>query len=133
MTFCSIQGSYYIRTLSQDYGLKLVNFAGLPDAYKALADRRCDGIAFDEGVLKMRLMSDLAWAAENKIAAEPYEHLPQSGGVRKGDDAFREAVNIAIRKAAAEGKLIEWEKTYGMPPSDYVAKLSKESREKAGI
>jgi polar amino acid transport system substrate-binding protein len=118
---------------TQDCGLKLVNFAGLPDAYKALADRRCDGIALDEGVIKMRMMPDPARAAENRIAAEPYERLPQSGGVRKGDDTFREAVNAAVRKAAAEGKLIEWERAYGMPASDYVAQLSNGGREKEGI
>lgn len=132
-TFCSIQGSYYIRTLGETYGLKLVNFTGLPDAYKALADKRCDGIAFDEGVLKMRLMQDKEWAAQNKIGAEPYEHLPQAGGVRKGDTALLTAVNAAIVKAAAEGKLMAWEKTYDMLPNDYIAKFSADSKKQLGI
>lgn len=132
-TFCSIQGSYYLRKLTEELGLKLINFAGLPDAYKALADRRCDGIAFDEGVLKMRLLADKAWAADYKIGAEPYEHLPQAGGVRKGEPAFLAAVNAAIEKAAAQGKLLEWEKTYGMPTNDYTAQFSAASKKKLGL
>jgi polar amino acid transport system substrate-binding protein len=132
-TFCSIQGSYYIRKLTEELGLKLINFTALPDAYKALADRRCDGIAFDEGVLKMRLMDDKAWAADYKIGAEPYEHLPQSGGVKKGETALLAAVNAGIKKAAGEGKLLEWIKTYGIPENDYVTKFSADSRKQLGL
>jgi polar amino acid transport system substrate-binding protein len=131
-TFCSIQGSYFLRHLTEELGLKLVNFTGLPDVYKALDDRRCEGIAFDESTLKKK-MEDKSFAAVYRIAAEPYEHLPQPGGVRKNEPAFLAAVNAAIVKASAQGKMLEWEKKYEMPPSGYVADMAKESKAKLGM
>ncbi|MNF05607.1 hypothetical protein D3C80_2053720 [compost metagenome] len=47
------------------------------------------------------------------------------GGIREGDVAFKEVVDKAIHKAEAEGKLIEWEKEFNMPASDYIAERAK--------
>ncbi|HWK43824.1 MAG TPA: transporter substrate-binding domain-containing protein [Stellaceae bacterium] len=131
-TFCSIQGSYYLRKLTEELGLKLVNFTGLPDVYKALDDSRCEGVAFDEGTLAKKIVEP-GFADRYRVAALPYEHLPQPGGVRKNEPAFLDAVNAAIVKASAQGKMLEWEKTYEMPPTDYVAEMARQSRVKLGM
>jgi polar amino acid transport system substrate-binding protein len=111
---CGIQGSYYNVDVTQRYGLKLVNFTSLPDAYKALEDNRCAGMVFDEVTLKLKLQ-DPAWKGHYAVVGEPYEHSGQAIGIRKGDKALLDAVNKAVLQAEAEGKLIAWEKQYGMP------------------
>lgn len=130
--FCSIQGSYFLRKLTEELGLKLVNFTGLPDLYKALDDGRCEGVAFDEGTLAKKI-TEPGFRDRYKVAAQPYEHLPQPGGVRKNEPAFLAAVNAAIVKASAQGKMMEWEKTFEMPPAAYVSDMAKESRAKLGM
>lgn len=123
LTLCGIQGSYYNKHLTEDLGIQLTAFKTQPEAYRALKDNRCVGFVFNDMTLRKKT-EEAEWA-DYKVAVDPYEYIPQAAGIRKGDDAFREAVNKAITKAEAEGKLIEWETTYGMPHAAYIAERAK--------
>jgi polar amino acid transport system substrate-binding protein len=123
---CGIQGSYYNKTLTQKYGIQLVNFTALPEAYRALQDNRCVAMVFDDMTLQNKL-GEPGWS-DYKIAIKPYEFLPMAGGLRKGDEAFKNAVNAAIVKTEGENKLVEWQSTYHMPPSDYITKRAEAAR-----
>lgn len=126
---CGIQGSYYNVDVTQKYGLKLVNFQTLPDAYKALQDHRCEGMVFDEVTLKLKLQ-ETGWKGSYVVAGEPYEHAGQALGVRKGDTTLLDAINKAVLQAEADGKMIAWEKQYDMPDdpwsNDQVALAKKQ-------
>lgn len=126
---CGIQGSYFNKTVTQNYGLQLVNFTALPEAYRALQDNRCVAMVFDDMSLQNKL-KEPGWS-DYKIAVPQYEHTPMAGGARKGDEAFLAAVNKAIVKAEGQNLLIEWEKTFSMPASDYIAKQAEAARAKA--
>lgn len=117
---CSIQGSYFNKTVTQKYGMQLVNFTALPEAYRALQDNRCVAMVFDDMTLQNKL-KEPGWS-DYKIAVKPYEFLPMAGGVRKNDATLLAAINKAINKAEGEKKLIGWESEFGMPPSAYIAK-----------
>lgn len=123
---CGIQGAYYNRTLTDQYGIRLVNFTALPEAYRALQDNRCVAMVFDDMTLRQKL-EEPGWEGY-KIAVEPYEYLPMAGGVRKDDEAFLEAVNAAIVKAEGENRLIDWEGEYDMPSSDHIAERAEAAR-----
>ncbi|WP_017345333.1 transporter substrate-binding domain-containing protein [Pantoea sp. A4] len=123
---CGVQGSYFNKAVTQNYGLQLVNFAALPEAYRALQDNRCVAMVFDDMSLQNKL-KDAAWS-DYKIAVKPYEFTPMAAGLRKGDDSFLAAVNQAIVKAEAEDKLIGWEKEFAMPPSPYIAQQAVAAR-----
>lgn len=125
-TLCGIQGSYFNRHLTDAFGIQLVNFTAQPEAYRALTDNRCVGFVFDDMTLRQKL-KDSEWA-DYKIAVDTYEYLPIAGGLRKDDAAFKAAVDAAIVKAEGEGKLMEWEKTFDMPASDYIAKRAEAAR-----
>ncbi|MBS7542169.1 transporter substrate-binding domain-containing protein [Ancylobacter oerskovii] len=128
LTLCGIQGSYFNKHLTEAYGINLTNFKTQPEAYRALKDNRCVGFAFDDMTLRKKT-EEADWAGY-KIAIDPYEYIPQAAGIRKDDTAFREAVNKAILKAEAEGKLIEWETTYGMPHAKYIAERAEAAKAK---
>ena len=125
---CGIQGSYYNKKLTEEFGATLVAFKAQPEAFRALKDNRCVGFAFDDMTLQKKL-EEADWS-DYKIAIKPYEYLPQAAGLRQGDDAFRKAVDAAINKAEGEGKLIEWETKYGMPHSEYIADRAKAAAKK---
>ncbi len=120
---CGIQGSYFNKKMTEEFGIQLVNFKSQPEAYRALKDNRCVGMVFDDMTLRMKLREP-DWS-NYKIAVAPYEFAPMAGGLRKDETAFREAVDKAIHKAEGEGKLIEWETKFGMPASDYIAQRAK--------
>ncbi len=120
---CGIQGSYFNKKMTEEFGMKLVAFKNPAEAYRALKDNRCVGFVFDDMTLQMKLR-EADWSGY-KIAAKPYEFAPMGGGLREGDTAFKEVVDKAIHKAEGEGKLIEWEKEFHMPASDYIAERAK--------
>jgi len=123
---CGVQGSYFNKAVTQNYGLQLVNFAALPEAYRALQDNRCVAMVFDDMSLQKKL-KEPGWS-HYKIAVAPYEFTPMAAGWRKGEDSFRESVNQAIVKAEGEDKLIGWEKAFDMPPSPYIAQQAIAAR-----
>jgi polar amino acid transport system substrate-binding protein len=120
---CGIQGSYYNKKMTEEFGINLVAFKTQPEVYRALKDNRCIGFVFDDMALEQKL-KEADWS-NYKIAVQPYEFQPMAGGLRKGDSAFREAVDKAIGKAEAEGKLIGWETEFDMPHSVYIAERAK--------
>lgn len=120
---CGIQGSYYNKKMTEEFGINLVAFKTQPEAYRALKDNRCIGFVFDDMTLQQKL-KEADWSGY-KVAIPPYEFLPMAGGIREGDSAFREAVDAAITKAEGEGRLIAWETEFGMPASEYIAERAK--------
>lgn len=123
---CGIQGAYFNKTVTERFGLQLVNFTALPEAYRALQDHRCIAMVFDDITLQNKL-KEPGWDSY-KIAVKPYEFTPMAAGLRKGDTSFADAINKAITKAEAENKLIDWEKQFNMPASDYIAKQAELAR-----
>lgn len=124
---CGIQGNLYNRTLSEKYGAEPLLFTGTSEMFNAFKDGRCEGIAFDGPILQQKL-SDPEWADKSKIALETFSYIPIAGGVRKGEPAFLEAVNKAIRTAESEGVLVKAEQKYAMGASEYVAKRAADAK-----
>lgn len=59
---CAIQGSYYLREISQKYGANIVAFAGVPEATSALTNGSCVGLVYDSTWVESQLMTEPAWA-----------------------------------------------------------------------
>ncbi|SDG53642.1 transporter substrate-binding domain-containing protein [Alloyangia pacifica] len=120
---CGIQGSYFNKKMTEEFGMNLIAFKSQTEAYRALKDNRCVGMVFDDMTLRLKTLEP-EWT-DYKIAAQPYEFAPMGGGVREGDTVLKEAIDKAIHKAEGEGKLIEWEAEFNMPASEYIAERAK--------
>lgn len=125
---CGIQGSYYNKKMTEDFGINLVAFKTQPEAMRALRDNRCIGFVFDQMTLDLKVQ-EADWSGY-KVAVPTYEYLPMAGGIREGDKAFQEAVDKAITKAEAEGKMIEWETEFHIPHAEYIAERAKAAKAK---
>jgi polar amino acid transport system substrate-binding protein len=125
---CGIQGSYYNKKMTEEFGIQLVAFKTQPEAMRALRDNRCVGFVFDQMTLDLKVQ-EADWSGY-KVAVPTYEYLPMAGGIREGDATFQAAVDTAITKAEAEGKLIEWETEFNIPHSDYIAERAKAAKAK---
>lgn len=123
-----IQGSYYNKKMTEEFGIQLVAFKTQPEAYRALRDNRCVGFVFDQMTLDLKVQ-EADWSGY-KVAVPTYEYLPMAGGIREGDTAFAAAVDKAITKAEAEGKMIEWETEFKIPHSEYIAERAKAAKAK---
>ncbi len=125
---CGIQGSYYNKKMTEEFGIQLVAFKTQPEAMRALRDNRCVGFVFDQMTLDLKVQ-EADWKGY-KVAVPTYEYLPMAGGIREGDKAFQEAVDKAITKAEAEGKMIAWETEFNIPHADYIAERAKAAKAK---
>lgn len=59
---CAIQGSYYLREISQKYKANIVAFAGVPEATSALTNGSCVGLVYDSTWVESQLMTEQVWA-----------------------------------------------------------------------
>lgn len=125
---CGIQGSYYNKKMTEEFGIELVAFKTQPEAMRALRDNRCVGFVFDQMTLDLKVQ-EADWSGY-KVAVPTYEYLPMAGGIREGDKSFQEAVDKAITKAEAEGKMIGWETEFKIPPAEYIAERAKAAKAK---
>jgi polar amino acid transport system substrate-binding protein len=59
---CAIQGSYYLREVTQKYKANVVAFAGVPEASAALTNGSCVALVYDNTWIESQLSSEAAWA-----------------------------------------------------------------------
>ncbi len=122
---CGIQGSFYNKELTEK-GVKLVNFAGTAEAYKGLQDGRCIGFVYDNSALGGKLLEP-EWVKDWHLPLPVILSKPWGMGIRKGDTELLEAVNTATLKMEAEGFIVDGEKKWQIPSTEYV----KQRMEKA--
>lgn len=125
---CGIQGSFYNKELTEK-GIQLVNFTGTAEAYKGLQDGRCIGFVYDNSALAGKLL-ETQWAEDWHLPLPVILSKPWGMGIRKGDTQMLEAVNAAILKMEAEGYIVEGEKKWKIPVTDYTKKRMEQAQEK---
>ena len=62
-TVCAIQGSYYNKTVSRNYGAKMAAFAGVAEATAALVNGNCVALVYDNTWIESQLAAEPQWAA----------------------------------------------------------------------
>ena len=114
---CGIEASYFNPAITSRFGAHVIEFADASHAYDALAAGRCAGFAFDEILVRLKV-KDPQWSGY-AIVGEPLQVNGFQIGVRKNDEAFLGKLNELILRAQAYGKMVQWERQYGMDPDDW--------------
>ncbi len=113
-TICANESSYFIPMIESRFGAKVVEQVDALHAYQALADGHCAGYAQDEILVRLKV-KEQAWSGY-AIVGEPLQTNGHHIGVRKDDPAFLAAVDRSVLQAQAQGKILDWERQYGMDP-----------------
>ena len=114
---CGIEASYFNPAITSRFGAHIIEFADASQAYDALAAGRCAGFAFDEILVRLKV-KDPQWSGY-AIVGEPLQVNGFQIGIRKNDEAFLGKLNELILRAQADGKMVQWERQYGMDPDDW--------------
>lgn len=119
---CATQGSYFNRPLEQVYLAHLQLYNNGRDARMALRDRRCVGWVFDNTAIAGDLMQS-QWQGY-KAALPPQWVTPWAIAV--GNDAGSAGLARFLGDTVAQwhrdGFLLDVEKKWGLPPSEFLAR-----------
>lgn len=120
INLCGILGNSFNRSLNERYGATLTLFQGTSEMSKAFEDNRCEGIGFDEPLLREKLLSS-DWKNKYEMTLPAESFIGLAAGVRKNEPALLDAVNKAILKAEAAGLVTGSAERYNLSGAKFLA------------
>jgi polar amino acid transport system substrate-binding protein len=129
---CAIQGAWYNKDWGDKYQANLIAFTDRPEAEKALLDGRCVGWIYDDTAFASLLVMDAQKWKDFHIATPVVAEDPWAIAVRLDDRTgpWGRLVSEAIVDWLASGKLMELEKKWGLPPSEWLKQMSAKCKAK---
>jgi len=111
---CAIQGAYYNKRVSEQYGPDLQAFAGIPEALTALQGGNCVAFVYDNTFIESTLAAgDAKW--------KDYE-MPL---VTEDEGPWGEAVKKPSVEWHKNGTLLALEKKWGIKQSPFLVEMNK--------
>lgn len=122
---CATQGAYYNRPVAEQYGANIVAFAGTPEALSALLTGSCIAFLQDSTLIQSILASgDAKWQDfEMPLPTENYQPWSIAVPLEERDGPFGQFIHEVIVDWHKSGKLIELEKKWGLPASEYLQEM----------
>jgi len=118
---CGIQGAFYNRKTSEEFGAEIVAFKGTAEALTALQQNRCVAFVYDDAFIVSRL-AEADWEGW-KMPLPTIDDAPWGVAVAKGQDAFAALMSGMVVKWHLSGRIIELEKEYGLEPTPFAQKM----------
>lgn len=118
---CGIQGAFYNRKTSEEFGAEIVAFKGTAEALTALKQNRCVAFVYDDAFIVSRL-AEAEWA-DWKMPLPTIDDAPWGVAVRKGEPALAALMSGMVVKWHLSGRIIELEKKYGLAPTPFAQKM----------
>jgi len=123
---CAQQGAYYNKRATEVYGMELVSFPAIPEAFNALQQGACVAFIFDDTLFQSMLSSgDLKWADyEMPLVSE--DPAPWGIAVRLEDlnTPFGKLMHDMSVEWHKTGRLLEMEKKWGIKESPFLREMN---------
>lgn len=119
---CGIQGSQAMRQLEHRVAAHFIGLETTPAALSALKRRLCTALLHDSSVL-VGLLQQAEWRTDFVMPLPPLEPLPWHLGVLPGETRWAGWLTATLVSWHREGYLLELEKTWQLPPSDYLRNM----------
>ena len=111
---CGVQGAFYNRKTSEEFGAEIVGFTGTNEALNALKQGRCVAFVYDDSFLASRLQEE-EWA-DYEMPLETIDDAPWGVAVKKGEDAMARLISGMVVDWHTTGRIMDLEKEYGLEP-----------------
>ncbi|MEO3430806.1 transporter substrate-binding domain-containing protein [Pelagibius sp. CAU 1746] len=118
---CGIQGAFYNRKTSEEFGAEIVAFKGTAEALTALKQNRCVAFVYDDSFIVSRL-GDPDWEGW-KMPLPTIDDAPWGLAVGKGEDAFAMLMSGMIAKWHLSGRILELEAKYGLEQTPFAKRM----------
>ncbi|GAB4376486.1 MAG: transporter substrate-binding domain-containing protein [Kiloniellaceae bacterium] len=118
---CGIQGAFYNRKTSEEFGAEIVAFKGTAEALTALKQNRCVAFVYDDSFIVSRL-AEADWEGW-KMPLPTIDDAPWGLAVAKGQDAFAALMSGMVVNWHLSGRIVELEQKYGLEPTPFAKKM----------
>lgn len=118
---CGIQGAFYNRKTSEEFGAEIVAFKGTAEALTALKQNRCVAFVYDDSFIVSRL-AEADWQGWS-MPLPTIDDAPWGLAVRKGEPALAALISGLAVQWHLSGRIIELEKKYGLEPTPFAQKM----------
>ena len=118
---CGIQGAFYNRKTSEQYGAEIVAFKGTAEALTALKQNRCVAFVYDDSFIVSRL-AEADWQGW-KMPLPTIDDAPWGLAVQKGQPAFAALMSGLVVKWHLSGRILELEKKYKLEQTPFAKKM----------
>jgi polar amino acid transport system substrate-binding protein len=109
---CGIQGAFYNKRTSQDYGAKIVAFKGTAEAYAALQAGNCVAVVYDDSAIVAKTKDDAF--ADYEMPLPTIDDAPWGLAVPLGEDNFKSLMSEMITDWHRTGRILELETKWGV-------------------
>ena len=109
---CGIQGAFYNKATSQNFGAKIVAFKGTAEAYSALKAGNCAAFVYDDSAI-VALTNSPEWA-DYEMPLETIDDAPWGLAVALGEDNFAAFMSEMITDWHKTGRILELETKWGV-------------------
>lgn len=118
---CGRRGSFHNRLITVKYGADIVAFHSLEWALQTVRDGRCSGLAYDDTSIATLLQLP-EWGQTFEMPMRSLYNTPWAIAIdrRNAGTTLEQAISAAIIGWHRDGTLARLEKTWSIPPSDFV-------------
>jgi polar amino acid transport system substrate-binding protein len=120
---CAIQGAWYNRPATEQYGIEIVAFTGTAEVETALRQRRCVGWLYDDNLIAVMLASG-QWN-DFHMPLPSQRDTPWGLAVRLDDldKPWGRFMSGMVAHWHRSGKLLTWEKEAGIAESAFLRRM----------
>ncbi len=123
---CGIQGAFYNKATSQEYGAKIVAFKGTAEAYAALKGGNCAAFVYDDSAIVAKTKDD-AWS-DYEMPLPTIDDAPWGLAVQLGEDAFATLMSEMIVDWHKTGRILELETKYGVANTPFAEAMHEKHK-----
>jgi len=122
-TLCSIQGAWYNKPAQEQFGIKVLAFAGTAETEAAMTQGRCIGLLEDDNMINVRL-SDPKWA-DYQMPLPIQADTPWGMAVRQADQfkPFYYFLAGVTSEMHRDGSMLAIEKANGIKNSAFLIRM----------
>lgn len=118
---CGIQGAYYNRRVTQEYGVNIVAFAGVPEATAALSNGSCVAFVYDNTWIESQLASDDQWSGYTMpLETEDRQGWAIAVPLDELDGEYGDTMREIVTDWHQSGFLIEKNAEWGISDNDFL-------------
>jgi len=118
---CGIQGAFYNRKTSEEFGAEIVAFKGTAEALTALKQNRCVAFVYDDSFIVSRL-AEADWEGW-KMPLPTIDDSPWGLAVKQGEDAFAMLMSGMVVNWHLSGRILALEEKYGLEQTPFAKKM----------